>query len=533
VTTTLELPLGTPGPITFPTLGWEVVAWIETYLVHGPGDVQGSAISLDDEMVRFLCHAYRLREDGRRAVRRGFLSRPKGRAKSEIAAMVSIAEALGPVRFDGWDARGEPVGRPVTSPSISCFATEEGQAGNTYDNVVFMLRHGDVARQYRLRDPDIGLTRCLLPGGGNITPETSGASSKDGGKETFVVFDETHLWHTRVLKQLHATVRRNLGKRKAAEPWALETSTMYAAGEGSVAEETHSYAAKQAELGRDDGLLFDHREAPWVEDLANDDDALRAAIVHVYGDAAEWTDVERIMAEIRDPQSTEEDSRRYWLNQPTRTADAWVDRRVWEDVGSAEELADGELITLGFDGSMFDDATALVACRVEDGKLFPLGVWEKPEGPRGVGWQVPAEEVDAAMAEAMTRFQVWKLYADPPYWQDALARWAKEWPETVVEWWTNRERQSVAATERLETAVRAALQVGSRSIHNGDPTLARHVGNARRKVSRSGVVLRKEAPKSSKKIDAAMAAILAYEARGDAVAAGVKKRRRRYATSGF
>jgi len=530
---TAGVPLGTLGPVDFPTLGWEVVAWMESMLCHGPGDVQGAPLVLDDEQVRFICHAYRLREDGRRAVRRAFYSRPKGRAKSELAAMVACAEALGPVRFDGWDAHGDPVGRPVVAPTISCFATEQGQAGNTYEAIAYMLATGEVFREYHLTDADVGLTRTLIPGGGSITPETSGATSKDGGRETFVIFDETHLYVLRVLKQLHATVRRNLGKRKASEPWALETSTMYAAGEGSVAEETHAYAARLAELGRDDGLLFDHREGPWVEDLQHDDAGLRAALTYAYGDAVGWMDLDRIMAEVRDPQSTEEDSRRFWLNQATRTADSWMDRRHWDAVGSPEVLAADELVTLGFDGSVFDDSTALVAARVSDGKLFPLGVWERPEGPIGNGWQAPAEEVDAAVAAAMATFQVWKLYADPPYWQDALARWAKEWPSTVVEWWTNRDRAMAAAVERLETAVRVELAAGTNAIHNADPTLARHVGNARRKVTRSGVLLRKEFQKSPKKIDAAMAAILAYEARGDAIAAGATKRKRRARARSF
>jgi hypothetical protein len=38
------------------------------------------------------------------------LSRAKGRAKTEIAGWLVCAEAFGPVRFDGWDADGQPVG---------------------------------------------------------------------------------------------------------------------------------------------------------------------------------------------------------------------------------------------------------------------------------------------------------------------------------------------------------------------------------------------------------------------------------------
>src|SRR5688572_16784068 len=127
--------------VSFPTLGWEVVDWMEAYLVHGPGDVQGADYKVDDEMATFICWLYRVWPQdhplvGRKLVQRGILSRPKGRAKSELAGALVCAEALGPVRCDGFDANGDPVGRPVTYPFIRCLATEEGQSGNTYDNVV-------------------------------------------------------------------------------------------------------------------------------------------------------------------------------------------------------------------------------------------------------------------------------------------------------------------------------------------------------------------------------------------------------------
>ena len=42
--------------------------------------------------------------------------------------MVCVAEALGPVRCDGFDAAGEPVGRPVMGPFVRVMATEEEQS---------------------------------------------------------------------------------------------------------------------------------------------------------------------------------------------------------------------------------------------------------------------------------------------------------------------------------------------------------------------------------------------------------------------
>ena len=251
------------------TLGPLVVAWIEAMLCHGPGDVQGQPIELDDEQVRFVFRCYELDDRGKRVVRRAVFSRPKGRGKSELAAMLACAEFLGPVRFAGWDHDGKPLGRPVQAPVIPCVATEEGQAGNVYRAVEFMLRYGRVGEV--TPGLDVGLTRTFLPGGGVVRPVTAKAHSKEGGWETFAPFDETWLFVAPELHRLHDTIRRNLAKRKEAEPWSLEVSTMYAPGEGSVAEHSHA----QAKAGSDPGFLFDHREGPDVADFT-DDKLLRA-----------------------------------------------------------------------------------------------------------------------------------------------------------------------------------------------------------------------------------------------------------------
>jgi hypothetical protein len=176
-----------------PTLGWQVLAWIEAYLVHGPGDVQGTPIRLDDELTAFLLRAYALDPvTGRRVYDEALLSRPKGRAKSELAGMLVCAEARGPVRFDGWDAAGEPVGRSVRYPFVRALATEEGQAGNTYANVAYMLEVARDTHPEMFGGVDLGRdwqtsTRVYLPGGGEIRPSTASSAAKDGGKETFAV----------------------------------------------------------------------------------------------------------------------------------------------------------------------------------------------------------------------------------------------------------------------------------------------------------------------------------------------------------
>jgi predicted transcriptional regulator len=143
---------------------------------------------------------------------------------------------------------------------------------------------------------------------------------------------------------------------------------------------------------------------------------------------------------------------------------------------------------------------------------------------------VPAGEVDALVRDLFHRFTVCRFYADPFKWQSWLAAWAGEFDagrgpqdKRVIEWRTNRPVPMAAAVENFDTAIR-----DGQLSHDGDPRLLRHVGNARRHelTQRDGDgrplwVIRKDRHDSPHKIDAAMAAILSWEARTDAIAAGV------------
>lgn len=523
-----------------PTLGWETIAWVETFLVHGPGDVQGQGIKLDEEFQAFLLRAYELVPDGahpkgwRRRFNRCVLSRPKGRSKSELGGMLCCFEALGPARFDGFNADGEPIGRPVTSPEVLCVATEEGQAGNTYDNVVYMLREGRVADEYR--GLDVGLTRTYLPGGGSVEPITAAARSKDGGKSTFVVFDEPHLWTTPQLKALFTTIRRNLGKRGLlADPWSLETTTAPRPGEYSVAEGAHEYArAVKAGKARDSRFLFDHRQSDRsLDDVGEDRDLLIGELQESYGDAAGWMDFSRLVAELDDPETDPADWERYYQNRLVTASDAFVGRDEWD--GLPQEASwrpeQSQTVVAGFDGSRFKDATAVVGLEVASGRLFTVGIWERPVDVDD--WEVPRDEVTARVDEMFDRWDVARFYCDPPDWDVQIADWRARHGDPVNEWWTHRPTEISKALKEFKTAVRAR-DVG----HDADPQLADHVLNARLRKKKAVGAPDDEnrelwsihkPPGGRRKIDACMAAVLAWKARGDAIAGGAltaKKKRR-------
>jgi phage terminase large subunit-like protein len=68
--------------------------------------------------------------------------------------------------------------------------------------------------------------------------------------------------------------------------------------------------------------------------------------------------------------------------------------------------------------------------------------------------------------------------------------------------------------------------VTAQFTHTDDDRLNRHIANAKRKETRSGVVIRKDRPQSPRKIDLAVCAVLAYEARGDVIQSGVVKKKK-------
>jgi phage terminase large subunit-like protein len=194
-------------------------------------------------------------------------------------------------------------------------------------------------------------------------------------------------------------------------------------------------------------------------------------------------------------------------------AEAWWMRAPdWDACAHDDELRPGDRIAIGFDGSRTSDATVLVGCRLEDGLLQPLGLWEHP----GAGeWEVPAGEVDARMATIMETYRIVRGYFDPPLWQTEIDAWAHEYgDELVVRYHTNRSRM-MSATERLRTDVQAGTV-----RHSGDADLRRHVLNAHVREARGGYWLQKARPGSPDKIDLAVGAVLAYEARADAIATG-------------
>ena len=521
-----------PDRRPWPSLGGEVCALMEAALAFGPGDLRGEPYRLDDEKRRLVWRLYEVYprdhpQAGRRRFRRAALSLRKGSAKTELGAAITAVELHpeGPVRCDGWRREGRvwlPVGAPVTDPYIPLLAyTEEQSATLAYAALMVMVMVGEGRDADRF---DIGLG-CILrrpSGDGRAAALATAPDTRDGARTTFELFDETARLVLPRQKEAFRTMLANLPKRRAADAWALEVTTAPAPGESSVAEETMDYARQVTDGDKADArLFFFHRQAAKGHDLATPD-GLRAAVVEASGPVAEWSDLDGIAEQWADPSADRAYLQGVWLNPLVKSSALAFDAEQWKALADpGPEVEPGALITLGFDGSRSQDATALVATEVATGYQWSLGIWQRP--PRREEWEVPVDEVERALEDAFDRYTVTRLYADPPHWETYVAAWAARYGEDIVfDWWTWRPRPMAQAVRGFA----GAIATGELS-HSGDALLAEHVGHAHRRAvsvrdedGEALFVVSKERPDSPHKIDAAVAAILSWEARTDAIAAG-------------
>lgn len=513
------------GPRGLPerTLGWSVLAWILENLTQPDGPDAGQPFRPTNEQARFVLWFYAVDADGRFVYRRAVLRRMKGWGKDPLAAALSAVELLGPCRFGGWDDTGEPVAVPASAPWIQTAAVSREQTRNTMTLFPGMFPN-ETVDAYGLQ---IGKEIIYSAGGGRIEAVTSSPRALEGGRPTLVIGNETHHWiSSNSGHDMASAIRRNLAKNRDGQARLLEITNAHMPGEDSVAELSFdAWQAVQAGKSKATGLLYDSREAPPDTVLA-DRDSLRAGLLAARGDS-HWLDVDRLIEEIYDPATAASTSRRYYLNQVVAAESAWTTPHEWDSCAVDDELADGDEITLGFDGSKSDDATALIACRVDDGLVVPLGIWEPPPGPTGTDWEVPRDEVTGLIAQAFERYTVLGFYADVAHWESHVDAWDVEYgPRLAVKStqrsavaWDMRGRQHLYT--RATEAFNQAIESGT-TRHNGDLVLRRHVLNARRRPNRWGITFGKEHRESARKVDGLAAAVLARMARQNYLTAGTK-----------
>jgi hypothetical protein len=516
----------------WPSLGGQVCDLIEERAVFGPGSLKGLPAKLDDEKRAAIWKAYELFPKGhelagRRRFRRVRFSWRKGSSKTELMAWIAFAELHpeGPVRFDGWDASGNPVGRPVSDPYIPLLAyTAEQVEELAFGALYVVCTEGADADLF-----DSGLERIIRlddrgRADGKAVPVGQSPSARDGARTSFQGHDETHRLDKP--RHLHAyeTMEANLPKRPLDDPWSLGVTTAGVPGSGSVAEKDkdEAEAIARGEI-EDPEMFYFHREAGPGHDLTT----LRGrieAVREASGPAiAAWSDLRGIAKQWDRPGADLRYLERTWLNRWTQAdAQAFDAKKFRSELHRIDAvIPQGDPVSVGLDGSKWKDTTALVVTHLRTGLQMARALWV-PTDDR----PVDDSEVDAVVEDVFATWRVTRMYGDPAQgWDDNLARYAGKFgPRVVLFFYT--DSRNLRRTATMCRSYASAIK-GGQVTWTGGLSFPSHIGAAQRRdihmTDEDGTplwVMEKERHDSPNKIDYAMAGALSWQARLDSIAAG-------------
>ena len=528
--------------VDFPTL-WVAAAWIERHCIIPDGFRKGDGFRLYDWQLWIVLNHYRVKAKADAWDAEGYPTRAAAfhfrrsqvvaaqkTGKGPFAATVVALEAAGPALLAGFAAEGdsydctdhgcgcgwsyaydvgEPMGMPWPTPLIQLLATSEDQVDNVYRPLQAMARGPYLSEQMQVRE---GFIR--LPNDGRIDVVTSSAQSRLGNPITFALQDETQLYTAQnKLIRVAETMRRGLAGMAGR---SMETTNCWDPAEQSVAQRTHESKSRD---------VFKFYETP-PSDLRYAIKAERRKIHQFNYAGSPHVNLDSIEAEASEISETDPaQAERFYGNRIVAGLGSWCDGDAWDARAKPRELGKREQVVLGFDGSDVDDWTGIRA-ETHDGYQFTPVTSAGPTiwNPADHGGRVPRLDVAAAVDELFTRYDVIRMYCDPPYWETEVDTWAEKYGEKrVLRWETYRPKQMHDAAERLLTDINKADSTFS---HDGSHDTGLHMRNARKAARLNGrYVLTK--PGDGRKIDLAVCSIICHEAWGDTTAA--KLWRRKYA----
>lgn len=524
------------------SLGWEGLAFAGQHLTH-----QGKPWRYTMEQARFLLWFYAVDEDGVFDYHSAVLQRLKGWGKDPFAAVLAASVLFGPMEFDRWGSDGQPIGRMVTDAWVQIAAVSLDQTKNTMKIFPGLIPF-ETRRMFGVQ---IGKQNVWARGdAAQIEAVTASPMAIEGGRPKLVVRSETQNWNaSNGGHDMAGAMEGNAAKSEMGTPARiLDICNAYRPGEDSVGqrqregwEESQGEDAKTADFG----LMYDSLEAPPEAPLSKDDapDVVEA----VRGDSV-WLDARgRILKSILNPANSPAESRRKWYNQVVAAEDAWTEPLEFDPLkDDSLAVEPGEEVTLFLDCAKTDDATALVGCRMSDGHVFTVNMWQRPPGKRGDGWVVPRNAVDQQVREVFGKYRVVGFFGDPAhalddetmdrFWDPLFSDWDIQFRRQVKVWASGkgagRDASSVMfdmsardnARRFAEAAAFTLEEIKSGAFTwDGDARLRKHVLNARRYPVQGYVSIAKEARESKKKVDLAVAMIGARMVRRLVMTQGKKR----------
>lgn len=442
-------------------------------------------------------HIYARRPDGRRRHRLALFSTARKNGKSALAASIALAALT-----------TEQQGGQIIS------------AAADRDQAKLIFNH---AKQMVLQDPalqdEIRVYAHVLEhlGSGSVYRAVSSeAYTKEGLSPTLVLADELHAWPTR---ELFDVLQLAMGAR--VDPLMLIVTT---AGVMSTKTEDESILYQLFQYGQriirgeleDDTFFMSWWGAEEESDHTDE---------HVWEQANPGIDdiVDRadLRSAIRITPESEFRIKRTNLFVPTE--DFWLPAGAWEACSGTVVIDPKRSVCVGIDIALTNDASAVViAQRRDDDKVaVKARVWQNPHQDGTVAhreWRMPLDEIVQYLRELRQR------YPAPAVRVEGVAQ---PGPAYVYDKWGLASTELALEEERGYSLIPIPQQGGwmveasrrfyeavmeERIIHDPsdefDSTLAAHLRHVvPRQVGESG--WRLEKPTRSKKIDAAVATVMA------------------------
>ena len=428
---------------------------------------------------------YARRKDGRRKHRRALIGLPRKNGKSAIGSGFGLHGLL-------MSGNGAEV--------YSC-AADKDQA-----KIVF----GVARRIVELDEQLSGMIKTYrdvleVPSTGSIYKALSSeAFTKEGLNPSVVIYDELHAAPT---DELYNVMNNAFGARKDPLLISITTAGVKSdqTGGDSLCYRLWQQYVKLCSGEDTDATVF---FAWWgaTEEMDPGSPETWAASNPGYDDLLDPEDFEALYKDAL-AKGTVNDFKTKRLNMWVNQAKAWLPQGAWEKCKREYDfVVPPKGAVLGFDGSKNGDCTALVIATCEsEPKLKVLRLWEKPDGQDD--WRVPRGEVMDVIRKACRDYEIREVAADEYIWVGELEELADE-GLPVVSFPQNLSRMG-PATQRFFELVNLR-----RLWHDGDPRLARHISNAQLKTDSRGARLAKDARNSPRKIDLAVAAVMAVDRAG-------------------
>ena len=296
-----------------------------------------------------------------------------------------------------------------------------------------------------------------------------------------------------------------MGARKSASLVAITTAGQKSdqTGRDSVCYELYQYGTKVATGEVEDDSFF---MAWWESDGDHRDPETWKEANPAYDDLNIPADFESAVR--RTPEAQFRTKR---CNQWVSSQISWLPTGAWEAREAMFHVKPDDDIILGFDGSFSGDASVIVGATIpkteeEPVRVFLVKSWEKDLTIHDDEWRVDIADVENTIIDFCREHpNVKEIACDPFRWQRSM-QILEEKGLPIVEWPSTSPRRMVAACAKVYDMV-----MEERIEHDGNPLIGRHLANAVTKVDNLGPRIVKDARNSPRKIDGAVAMVIAVD----------------------